>query len=93
MAAITFTDGTKLNVNGATSEIDLLCWRSPSTADSADTVVLPTIAGMTPFVAWAWDLTTGDSATATLSTQTVTLDAAGGTTNHVYLLFYGYAKT
>lgn len=58
--------------------------------DSGDTVVLPTIAGKVPVVVNAWDSTTGDAVTATISTQTVTLDAAGGTTDHVYLLYYSY---
>lgn len=34
----------------------------------------------------AWDQTSGDVVTATVSTTTITIDASGGTTNHVYAL-------
>lgn len=91
MAAVTFTDGAKKNINGANSELEEFLWISPASMDSADTVVLPTIAGKTPYLIACWDQTSGDAVTFTLSTQTVTIDAAGGTTNHVYVLRYGYA--
>lgn len=91
MAAVTFTNGTKKNLNGPTSDIDTFLWVSPSTMDSADTVVLPTLTGRTPIIiGGCFDGTTGDLVTATLSTQTVTIDAAGGTTDHSYYLVYGY---
>jgi hypothetical protein len=59
--------------------------------DSGDTVVLPTITGKSPYMIAAWDGTGGDACTATISSQTVTVDAAGGTTNHVYILMFTYA--
>lgn len=65
---------------------------TPSTADSADTVNVGDSAvtgGETlSSVDWvvAWDQTSGDVVTATVSTTTITIDAAGGTTNHVYAL-------
>lgn len=89
MALITFSDGTKRSVTPQ-SEVMVHIWLSPSTADSADTVVLPTITGKTPYIISAFDNTTGDSVTASISTQTVTIDASGGTTNHSYVLVYTY---
>lgn len=89
MAAVTYTDGTEvdqtLNANRT-----IKTWVSPSTMDSADTVTVPTITGKTVRVIGCFDNTTGDSVTATVSSYTVTLDAAGGTTDHVYVLTYMY---
>ena len=68
----------------------LLMIVTPSTADSADTIDVSsaTVTGgevlsSIDFVT-CWDQTTGDIVTATVSTTTITLDAAGGTTNHSY---------
>jgi hypothetical protein len=58
--------------------------------DSADTVAVPTVTGKTVRVVSCLDVTTGDAVTATVSTFTVTIDAAGGTTNHPYTLTYYY---
>ena len=93
-SAVTFTDGT-VNQKGLTFENQTVVWISPivsgaGTMDSADTVIIPTITGKTPYMISAWDGTTGDACTATISTQTVTVDAAGGTTNHVYILTFTY---
>jgi hypothetical protein len=61
---------------------------TPATADSADTIDLANILeGRTIRGIQAWDSTTGDSVTCTLSTSTITLDAAGGTTDKVYNVF------
>lgn len=58
---------------------------SPSTMDSTDYIDLADILyGRTIRGIAAWDSTTGDSVTCTLSTTTITLDATGGTTDHVY---------
>ena len=58
---------------------------SPSTMDSADTIDLTNmLQGRTLRGIVAWDSTTGDSVTCTLSTNTITVDAAGGTTDHIY---------
>ena len=89
MAAITFTDGTSVD-NTLTQNRTEKIWVSPSTADSNDTVTLPTITGRTPTVISCFDTTTGDAVTATVSGQVVTIDAAGGTTNHQYVLKYLY---
>jgi hypothetical protein len=90
MAAVSFSAGT-INANGLTFNNPFYIWVSPSTMDSADTVVIPTITGRTPYMIAAWDGSTGDAVTATISTQTVTVDAAGGTTDHVYILVFTYA--
>lgn len=70
---------------------------TPSTADSADTLdvssatatggqTLATIYG----VIGAYDSTSADAVTATWSGTTITIDAAGGTSNHTYrLLVWG----
>ena len=89
MAAITYTDGTERSVS-PTMESELKVWVSPATADSADTVILPTITGRTATVLACHDNTTGDAVTASISTLTVTIDAAGGTTDHSYALMYTY---
>ena len=66
---------------------------TPSTADSGDTIDVSsaTVTGgevlaSVDFVT-CWDQTTGDIVTATVSSTTITLDAAGGTTNHSYAVF------
>ncbi len=87
--AVEFTDGTLIQ-KGLTFESEVVVWVSPSTMDSADTVIIPTITGKTPYMISAWDGTTGDACTATISTQTVTVDAGGGTTDHVYILMFTY---
>ena len=76
MTAVTFTDGTSvdqtLNANKT-----IKTWISPATMDSNDTVTVPTITGKTVRVLSAFDNTTGDSVTATVSSFTITVDAAG----------------
>jgi hypothetical protein len=72
---------------------------TPATADSNDSVDVSsaTVTGgetlaSIDFVT-CWDQTTGDIVTATVaSTTVITIDASGGTTNHVYsLLVIGQA--
>jgi hypothetical protein len=69
----------------------ILVVKTPATADSNDTIdvssaaatggqTLATIYG----VLGAFDNTTGDAVTATWSGTTITIDAAGGTTDHTY---------
>lgn len=89
MVAIAFADGTAINCSPSSERMEKI-WISPSTADSSNTVVLPTVTDKTPRIISCWDNTTGDAVTASISGQTVTLDAAGGTTNHVILLKYIY---
>lgn len=70
----------------------MLYVETASTADSGDTfdVTSSTVTGgetlsSIDFVI-CWDQTTGDIVTATESSGTVTIDASGGTTDHVYAL-------
>jgi hypothetical protein len=90
MAAVTYSDGTEINQTGG--ECMRKVWISPSTMDSNDTVVVPTVTGATVRVLSAFDNTTGDSVTASVSSYTITVDAAGGTTNHVYVIEYIYVQ-
>ena len=70
----------------------MLCVETASTADSADTIDMTdsdVTGGETlATIDWVvcWDQTGGDVVTATESAGTITLDAAGGTTDHVYCL-------
>lgn len=82
MAAITASSANQISPNAGVMMKFVLC---PATMDSADTVDVSAAAngGFTAvyFVA-AYDVTTGDALTTTISGTTVTVDAAGGTTNH-----------
>ena len=89
MAAVTYTAGTEVE-NTLTSTRQIKTWVSPSTMDSADTVVVPTVTGKTVRIISARDNTTGDAITVTVSSYTLTVDAAGGTTDHVYVIQYMY---
>lgn len=89
MAAVSYSAGTEVE-NTLTATRQVKTWVSPSSMDSADTVVVPTITGKTVRVISCFDNTTGDAVTATVSSYTVTIDAAGGTTDHVYTLQYMY---
>jgi hypothetical protein len=89
MAPVLFDDGTSVNTT-LTSERTIKIWTSPATMDSADTVVLPTVTGKTLRILSAFDNTTGDAVTASVSSFTVTVDAAGATTDHTYTLQYMY---
>ena len=90
MAAVTYTDGTEKRL-GATESM-IRTWISPSTMDSNDTVVVPTVTGATVRVLSAFDNTTGDSVTASVSSYTITVDAAGSTTDHEYVITYMYQQ-
>jgi len=90
MTAVTYTDGTERNIGAIESMTRV--WISTSTMDSANTVVLPTVTGATVRIISCRDATTGDSATATVSSFTVTIDAAGATTDHTYILTYMYVQ-
>jgi hypothetical protein len=66
--------------------------KTPATADSGDTidVTSATVTGgetlkYVDFVV-CWDKTSGDIVTATDSSGVITIDAAGGTTDHIYCL-------
>lgn len=66
---------------------------SPATMDSADTIDVSSLVidGDILDVS-GWDVTSGDSVTATYATATgiITVDAAGGTTNHMYAVRIDY---
>lgn len=89
MAAITYANGTEAAAS-PTAETEIKIWVSPSTADSADTVTVPTVTGKTLRVLSAREATTGDAVTATVSGSTITLDAAGGGTNTPYVVMYAW---
>ena len=89
-AEVTYTDGTEKIITATESMTRL--WISPSTMDSADYFDVPTVTGATLVILSAWDNTTGITTTATVSTFTVTLDAAGGTTDHTYSVLYTYIQ-
>lgn len=90
MAAITGCTTKQLIPN---AELKCFWVTSPDTMDSADTIDLSslTAAGSdtinTIYYVSAYDVTSADAVTTTWSGTTVTVDAAGGTTNHVYRLF------
>lgn len=89
MTAITGCTSNQVTPNAGKKIIYV---QTPATADSADTVDVSSKAatgGETlSSIDWvvAWDQTTGDVVTATVSTTTITIDAAGGTTDHTYAL-------
>lgn len=89
MAAVTYSDGTPKQLS-RDGESDLVLWISPSTMDSNDTVDPPAKTGRTIRVLSCHDATTGDAVTASISSGTITIDAAGGTTNHTYHLLFCY---
>jgi hypothetical protein len=71
----------------------VLIVKTPATADSGDTIDVSsgTATGgevIPSSIEWvvAWDVTSGDVVTATVSGTTITIDASGGTTNHTYSL-------
>lgn len=89
MGAIVPSKGYYVTPGEGVKKIGIL---TDATADSGDTVDVssdtatggPTLS--TIYGAVAFDMTTGDSVTATFSSTTVTIDAAGGTTNHQYYI-------
>ena len=62
-----------------------VCITTPATADSADTIDVSAYFSEIDFV-MCYDKESGDQVTATGDT-TITIDAAGGTTDHIYVLF------
>jgi len=90
MAAITGCTSLQFVPN---SSLRVEVFTTPSTADSADTLDVSSAAatGGNTFstiygVLGAFDNTTGDAVTATWSGTTITIDASGGTTDHIYRL-------
>jgi len=89
LAAVAYNLGTDVD-NTLVVNKEIHTWISPATMDSADTVVVPTRTGATVRIIGCRDNTTGDAVTATVSSFTITVDAAGGTTDHVYVIQYMY---
>jgi hypothetical protein len=90
MAAITGSTGYRTVPGNDRLLVSIV---TPATADSADTLDVSdtaatglSIALNTVDAVWAVDVTTGDAVTATVSGTTITIDAAGATTNKVYAL-------
>ena len=83
-------------VEGDYTEVMII---SPSTMDSADTIdVSALVTDGQVLSVLGWDVEGGDSSTATYATGTgiITVDAAGGTTNHSYAIeikYVGYTFT
>jgi len=87
-ASVTYSDGTvREHFSG---ENKIVYWESPATMDSADYVTVPTVTGKNVRIISAWDHTTGDAVTATVSTATITVDAGGSTTDHTYGILFQY---
>lgn len=87
MAAILLAD-CELNWNAEGDSVRIL---TPTTADSADTIDITAIMkGRKVVRTYGWDTDTagGDEATATyvIATDVITIDAAGATTNHQYVI-------
>ena len=69
--------------------------KSPSTTDSGDTVDITDLLDDRTILDFkANDLTTGDEVTATINTSTdvITVDASGGTTDHTYSVHIWMAR-
>ena len=60
--------------------------QTPATADSNDTIDVATYLKTVDMVVQAWDKTSEILVTATISGTVITIDAAGGTTDHTYAL-------
>lgn len=89
MAAIALSDCTVRNRKEGEWETYKIT--TPATADSADTVDVSSLAqGRTIGNVSGWDETGEESVTATSSSGVITLDAAGGTTNHTYTITVDY---
>lgn len=92
MAAVTSCTQTQIL---PTSGLRVIKFTTPATADSNDTIDINTASNggylVIQGILGAYDATTGDDITATFSGTTITIDAAGGTTNHVYHV-YAFVK-
>ncbi len=85
MAAVSLSDCTIRNQQEG--EVAVAYIVSPSTMDSADTIDVSSILqGRTIVGVSAWDTDGEDSVTATSSSSVITVDAAGGTTDHTYVV-------
>ena len=91
MAAI--TGETIFKVAPGPSELLHYLFVTPSSADSNDTLDVSGLIGDIKCL-YAWDEDTGDLVTATETAGVITIDAAGGTTNHTYgLAVWGTKST
>lgn len=85
MAAIALSDVTR-NVNTPGEGVYLETYITPATADSGDTLDVSTVFSTIYGIVNRWDVTGDDEITATVSSGVITLDAAGGTTDHQYVV-------
>ena len=82
MAEIGIANSTNKNLLPGIDKLQYL-FITPSTADSGDTLDVSTIFSTINFLI-CWDSSDGDIVTATESSNVITIDAAGGTTDNVY---------
>ncbi len=87
--AVSYASGVEEKV--AFGEGYIIYWKSPDTLVPADTVALPSMTGKLIVLWGCWDITGSDKSTHTISGNTVTIDVGGATTDHQYVLCYGYA--
>ena len=95
MAAVTGCISTQVNPN---TGVKIIMITTPPTADSGDTIDIgnktvtggETLAAIFGVIA-VFDADSADAVTGTWSGTTVTIDAAGGTTDHTYrIIVCGY---
>ena len=92
MAAITLANCSVLHKKEG--EFHSVMIITPSTADSADTIDLSALVqdGQLLGIGSSWDVESGDAVTCTYAVGTgiITIDAAGGTSNHTYAIEIRY---
>jgi len=91
MAAVTVASSkVRRRFSGEWEDVLIL---PPSSMDSNDTMDVSGLAqGRTLVDAKCWDVTSEDSVTCTSSSSVLTIDAAGGTTNHQYAIQVRFAN-
>ena len=89
MAAIALSATTVRKIAPGPGEVQAWLVVTPATADSGDTVDVsgtPVNIKDIKFLT-VWDETSGDVVTATESAGVITIDTAGGTSNHTYGIY------
>ena len=91
MAAVTVASSkVRRRFSGEFEDILIL---PPSSMDSGDTMDVSGLAqGRSLVDASAWDVTSEDSVTCTVSSNVATLDSGGGTSNHQYAINLRFAN-
>lgn len=85
MAAIALEDLTR-NVNTPGEGVYIETFITDALADSGDTIDVSTVFTTIYGILNSWDVTDEDAITATSASGVITLDAAGGTTDHQYVV-------